>query len=355
MRILPDLLKYRELGIVSLCVISLVAFGCGKKMFPKQPGGQAPAQVKDLGAQVVPRSVDLSWTPVSAERSGATFYLIMKSELKWDNRNCLECPNPDHRPVQRLDAFSVKPDPDGKVHWSDSDIGYHRAFRYQISLVDEKGNTVSLSNPAIAKIYAGPQAPVNVTAMTQPKGILIQWKPVLKDLEGKDLHSINVSFRVERSHGDKGWEKASPAPVKGNSFYDQSISQEQIYNYRIIPVLYTDETSIFGETSGTVSAKGPESMPPSPPEKVWVVPAHGGLEVHWTESDGKNSGYHVYRREGKEIIRLTAAPVMHPPFVDQGAKKGSTYYYAVSAVSSQADHKEGLLSKWTEVRNIFSE
>ena len=81
----------------------------------------------------------------------------------------------------------------------------------------------------------------------------------------------------------------------------------------------------------------------------------GPLEIHWTESDGKNGGYHVYRREGKEIIRLTASPVQHPPFVDHGAKKGSTYSYAVSAVSTQADHKEGLLSKWTEVRNLLME
>jgi hypothetical protein len=41
--------------------------------------------------------------------------------------------------------------------------------------------------------------------------------------------------------------------------------------------------------------------------------------------------------------------------VDQGAKKGATYSYAVSAVSAQADHKEGLLSKWTEVRNLITE
>jgi hypothetical protein len=196
---------------------------------------------------------------------------------------------------------------------------------------------------------------VNLVAMTQPQGILLQWKPVLKDLEGKDLQGTSVSFRVERLFDEKSWQKAAPSYVKGNSYYDQSVAPEHGYTYRIVPVLFADDVYIFGEPSANVSAKGPESMPPTPPSKVWIIPAQGGLEINWTESDGKNSGYHVYRREGKEIIRLTATPVQHPPFLDKGAKKGLTYFYAVSAVSSQADHKEGLLSKWTEVRNLLPE
>jgi hypothetical protein len=247
----------------------------------------------------------------------------------------------------------VKPAPDGKFRWIDTDFSYRRAFRYLVSVLGEKDSPISLSNPAIAKVYPGPVAPVNLVAVTQPQGILVQWKPVLKDVEGKDLQGATLSFRVERLSGEKGWEKASPSAVKGNSYYDQTIAQGQSYTYRVIPVLFIDEVSIFGEPSATVLAKGPETMPPSPPEKVWIVPAQGVLEVHWTESDGKISGYHVYRREGKEIIRLTATPVKHPPFVEQGAKKGLTYFYAVSAVSSQPDHKEGLLSKWTEVRNLL--
>jgi hypothetical protein len=353
MRIQRELPRYRGLGIISLCILSVMFSGCGRKMFPRPEGAPPPPQVKDLAAQVMPRGVELSWTPLSGDEAKGNIYSIMRSEVKWENRACLECPAPESRQIQKMDPAAVKPDPDGKLRWIDTDVSYRRALRYQISLIGgEKGGPISLSNPAIAKVYPGPAAPVGVVAISQPQGILLQWKPVLKNLEGKDLKVADLSFRVERVVGDKGWEKASPH-VKGNSYYDQSVAPEHSYTYRVIPVLFIDEVNIFGEPSATVSVKGPESMPPSPPSKVWIVPAQGGLEVNWTESEGKNSGYHVYRREGKEIIRLTATPLQRPPFLDKGAKKGLTYFYAVSAVSSQPDHKEGLLSKWTEVRNLL--
>ena len=355
MSTLRDLPRYRGLVIISLCVLGVMISGCGKKLFPKPEGTAPPAQVKDLAAQVVPRGVELSWTSLPAAAVKGLSYSIMRSEVKWENRGCLECPAPDAMQVQKMDAASVKSAPDGKIRWLDTNVACRRAFRYQVALVDENGSFTSVSNPAIAKVYPGPVAPVNLVAVTQPQGILLQWKPVFKDIEGKDFQGANESFRVERLFGEKGWEKVSPSFVKGNSYYDQAISPELSYTYRVIPVLYIDEVYIFGEPSATVLAKGPDSMPPSPPDKVWIVPVQGGLEVQWTESDGKNSGYHVYRREGKEIIRLTATPVQHPPFVDHGAKKGLTYFYAVSAVSSQPDHKEGLLSKWTEVRNLLPE
>ncbi len=211
---------------------------------------------------------------------------------------------------------------DGKLRWVDTNVSYRRAFRYQVTVTDEKGNPLSLSNPAIAKVYPGPAAPVNLTAATQPQGILIQWKPVLKDIEGNNLDASSVSFRVERLSGEKGWEKASPSYVKGNAYLDQSVAPGQSYSYRVVPVLYMDEVYICGEPSSTAQAKGPESVPPPPPGRVWITPAHGALEIHWTETDGKTGGYHVYRREGKEIIRLTATPVAAPAFCGPGRKEG---------------------------------
>ena len=355
MRILSDSAKHKCLGIISICVLSVIISSCGVAKFPKPIGVAPPPQVNDLNAQVIPRAVELSWSPVVVKADKRVTYLIMRSELEWEKRNCLECPPPQQQLVLKMDADAVKPGGDGKIRWVDTNVSYRRVFRYQITLEDEKGLPVSQSNPAIGKVLPGPAAPVNVTAATQPQGIMIQWKPVSKDIEGNSIDMSSVSFRIERLSGEKGWEKAAPSFLKTNAYLDQSVAPGQSYTYRAVGVLYTDEVYIFGEPSATAQATGPESVQSPPPGRVWITPAQGFLEIHWTEDDVKTGGYHVYRREGKEIIRLTASPVAHPPFVDQGAKKGATYSYAVSTVSAQADHKEGLLSKWVEVRNLITE
>ena len=108
------------------------------------------------------------------------------------------------------------------------------------------------------------------------------------------------------------------------------------------PLLIMDGTTISGEPSQVHDAKSPASLPPTPPNRVWTIPAKGGMEVHWVEPEGKIVGYHVYRREGKEIIRLTSSPVQRPPYLDTSVKRNIVYFYAVSAVGAQQDHKEGL-------------
>ena len=65
-----------------------------------------------------------------------------------------------------------------------------------------------------------------------------------------------------------------------------------------------EDTLIWGEPSVFRQAKAPDALPPPPPGNVWVIPVKGALEMHWLKSEGKVEGYHVYRREGKEIIRL---------------------------------------------------
>lgn len=344
-------------GIILICLL-VATSGCGRKMFPKPAGGEKTPQAQDLNPQVTSQGVDLSWQAPTGGSAKELRYSILKSEVKWESSNCPDCPGgSEQREAHFFDAASAEKavsSSDHKIHWIDSNAAPHHAYRYQIAVQDAQGSTVALSPAVTARIYPGPAAPVNISATPQPQGILIQWKPTAKDVEGHDIKG-DLSFRVERLLQDKGWEKASPTTIKDNSYLDQAIASEQNYSYRVVPVLLTDNTSIFGEPSSIVLARATEAVLPPPPNNIWAVPTKGALEVRWTESDGKVGGYHVYRREGKEIIRLTASPIQHPPFVDHGVKRNATYFYAVSAVSAQGESKEGLLSKWIEMRNLLTE
>jgi hypothetical protein len=280
-------------------------------------------------------------------------YSILKSDIAWDKRNCLECPPVSQMQVQTIDAAAAKPGPDGKLRWTDPVVSYHRAYRYQIAIISGSGQSVSLSNPVIAKIYPGPTAPVDITATTQQRGVLLEWKQTPKDIEGKHIEPSTLSFRVQRLTGAGVWKDVSPL-VKGEAYYDQEVAPARSSTFRIVAAREIDGENVYGEPSSSITAMGPQSAPPPPPGRVWVVPARRGLEVHWIEGEGKTAGYYVYRKQGKEIVRLTASPVMRPPFIDRGVSRGGTYFYAVSAVSTAPKHEEGLLSKWVEVRNLLT-
>ena len=353
MRVLPDFAKHGRFGIILICAFSAAIAGCGRKMFPHPMGTPPPPRIDDLGGRVEPRAVELSWTPVSAAAARSIHYSILKSDISWEKRNCLECPPTAQLPVRSMDAATAKPSPDGKLRWVDPGVCTRQAYRYQIALIDDRGITLSLSNPVIAKIYPGPVAPVDLTAMTQPRGVLLQWKQAPKDIEGKHIDVSALSFRVQRLSGADTWKDISPL-VKGEAYYDQQAAPGENMTYRVVPVRSMDEENVYGEPSASVSVAGPQSAPPPPPGRVWITPAHAGLEVHWIEDEVKTAGYYVYRKQGKEIVRLTASPVLRPPFTDSGVRQGETYYYAVSAVSNLPSHEEGLLSKWVEVRNLLT-
>lgn len=358
MRILQNYARFTGLtGVVFICTMGMLLSGCGRKMFPKPGGQESTPQVRDFQADVLAHGVDLSWTIPESGVAKKVRYSILRSELRWENRNCIECPAPTQQEVNRVEPEAVPQlisPSDHKAHWFDKNVASNHAYRYQVAVTDANGTAVSTSGAVIAKTYPGPAAPTNVAAMTQPQGILLQWKAVSQDTEGRKLQG-ELSFRIDRLVGGRDWEKASPVFIKGNTFLDQGIASEQNYSYRVVPVVFFDNTTVFGEPSQVVLGRAPESVTPPPPSTVWVMPVKGSLEIRWTESEGKTGGYHVYRREGKEIIRLTASPVQHPPFVDQAVKRGINYFYAVSAVSAQQGNKEGLLSKWAEFRNVQSE
>ncbi len=347
-------------GMISILVFGLLLTGCGKKSFPKPASVETPPEVRDLRVQVRAKGVELTWTIPdqlrTTSKNNKYRFNILRSELLWNNRNCLDCPGTIQQELQLIDP--AYPDQaiaqDNRLSWTDPAVSVQHAYRYQVLVQDKNGRPVTHSNPAIAKVFPPPGPITNLMTVPGPQGILIQWKPPTKDAQGQAMHG-DLQFLVERFSPNKTWEKVSAVPVKANNFLDQGIAAENTYGYRVTSMLMFEETPIIGETSTTSQAKAPEALPPPPPNTVWAIPSKGAVEVQWTESEAKVSGYYVYRREGKEIIRLTANPVLHPPYVDQSVKPNAVYFYAVSSVSLQPDHREGLLSKWAEIRSLAFE
>jgi hypothetical protein len=349
----------KPLQLLFLLLSCLVATGCGIKGFPRPEQQAAPPQIKDAQAQVNPRGVELTWSIpdqlLTKSKVGSYQLVIQRAEIKWENRNCLECPA-QFQDKQVIETLHPEPAvrAGNKYTWVDSNVSRDHAYRYQIGIRNVQRRIVSVSNPATAKVVATPGTVPNVTAATEGQGILLRWQRPQMD-KTRTATPGQVKFLVERAPAGKTskWETISPVPVDGGEFLDTTVASNQNYDYRVTPVLVFEETNVFGEASSVQHGRAPDTVTPPPPQSVWVIPGKGQLEVHWLESDGAPMGYHVYRRQGQEIIRLTASPLGHPPFIDQHAAKNEVYFYAVSAVSQGPHVREGLLSKWVEIRNAF--
>jgi hypothetical protein len=208
----------------------------------------------------------------------------------------------------------------------------------------------------MVEVLPSPGGPENLSAIPDSQGILLQWdrpKVYLGEKAKRDKNvDLTLQFIIDRRSSGKEWQRISPTPVEENHFLDTVLVGAEMYDYRITSVLASAHSQVYGGSAEALGIRAPElkeSYPP--PHTVWVIPAKGGLQVRWIESDRPLKGYHVYRRQGGEIIRLTGEPIQHPPYFDAQVKPNSVYFYAVSAVSPNPPFTEGLLSDWAEIKS----
>jgi hypothetical protein len=349
----------RFAGLVPILLLGLVLSGCGLKTYPKPIAQEQAPQIQDLRARVRLKTVEVAWSipdQIKDAQKGVGYtFVILKSEVSWQNRNCLECLPTSQQEIVTFDIEHPAPAvrAGNTLTWTDTAVSAQSAYRYQIVLRDNNRQPLCTSNPAVVKVLTPPPAIKNLTVVPEPRGLSLQWKAGTTKTAQGSISPGEILYWVERHGPDGVWEKLSTQPVTGSTFLDSALAANQTYDYQVTPVYVFEDTLILGEPSVFRQAKAPDAVPPPPPGKVWVIPVKGALEVHWLKSEGNVEGYHVYRREGKEIIRLTATPVQNAPYLDRSVKKNVVYAYAVSSVGNQTGKREGLLSKWAEIRSLM--
>jgi len=100
------------------------------------------------------------------------------------------------------------------------------------------------------------------------------------------------------------------------------------------------------EVSQTLSLSPKPSFPLKPPSGIAAHVAGRTIFLAWFDQPDQPS-YHVYKREGSQWARLTAAPLGRPSFRLESASEGE-FVLAVSTVS--ADGSESELSTQVQVR-----
>ncbi|MEJ5347864.1 MAG: hypothetical protein WHS46_04140 [Desulfosoma sp.] len=338
-----------------MLALVFAAGSCGKKTSPWPTGLEKPPQVVNIRAQVVDGHVELSW-PIpqifqQKRQPGDLLFVVQREHSDLQRAQCSECPPEAVETLVRIDPSSHGPwqVQQDVVRWTDTSAKPEEVYRYWIGIMDKKERLVSLSASVRVHVTAEPRPLKKVETLADSRGLLVRWDAPTAAAKMPDPQ---LFFLIERRLKGLDWEPLNPELFQGNSYLDTSVEPQRLYQYRVRSARRVLDADVFGPWTESTFTKAPEKVPPPPPKTVWAVPAGEKMEVHWTECPLPVAGYHVYRREGKTIIRLTAEPLKNPPFTDTKVEPNKVYHYAVSSVSPDAPYKEGLLSKWAEVRHV---
>ncbi|ROQ92261.1 fibronectin type III domain-containing protein [Desulfosoma caldarium] len=328
---------------------------CGKKTPPRPLGPDKPPQVVDIRAEIVEGHVQLTW-PIpeifhEKKRPGDFVFVVQREHTDLQRAQCPECPSEAVRTLARIDPSSQGPwrVEQDRVQWTDTSTQENAVYRYWIGIMDNRERMLSLSVPVRVQVSAPPKPLKKLETRADAHGVLVRWNAPTAEIKGPNSQ---VSFLIERRQKGLDWEALNPEFFQGNSYLDTSVQPQEYYQYRVRPMRRALDADVLGPWTESAFIQTPEKVPPPPPTTVWAVPSGENMEVYWAECSVPVSGYHVYRRDGKTIVRLTADPLHKPPFVDTKVKPDKVYSYAVSSVSSDVPYKEGLLSKWVEVRHV---
>lgn len=371
------------MGFMFVCVSGMLLHGCGKKTLPLPEVQTPPPQVRIQDVEITPEGVVINWKcpeiKEQAKRSNifssiskqkqpnddkatklATYpycFVVAKAEVAWSGTACVECPDLPWEESKCIHpAF---PEPailrGSTLQWKDGNIRIGHAYRYRIIIYDRTSQRpLAYSPPYDVRVYDLPTPIQKAEATADNKGILLKWF-LPGDIKNSENEAKEIRFAVERRTDAATWKQIDSGDYKDTSYLDAEVIPGTTYQYRVTPYFVKDGVAIWGEPCVLPNIVAQERVLPPPPKTVWVVPGKEGLEIHWIEVSTPVKGYHVYRKqEDGTIVRLTQESIEHPPYTDKAVKPNAVYGYAVSSISPYPPYREGLVSSWIEIRNVFT-
>jgi fibronectin type 3 domain-containing protein len=203
-------------------------------------------------------------------------------------------------------------------------------YYYKVTAVNAAGEGPA-SNEVSAIPRTIPSAPQVLTATPGNGLISLSWSAPASD-GGSPITGYNV-YRGTVS----GAETLLASGVATTSYADGSVAGSTKYYYKVTAVNAAGESPASNEASATLAG-----TPPSSPQNLMAATGtKKGISLQWSAplSSGSSSitGYNVYRstRSGGET--LLARGVTGTTYQDNSAKRGTTYYYWVTAVNASGE------------------
>ena len=345
--------------------VSLIAFGfcmlvagCARIADPKPPEVHIPEAVGDLVVRQVANAMVLSFSLPGRNTDGTSagtiraleiFRITEKSEPGAEDAEVMpltgesfikQAAHIQSIPVARFseylhgDAFVIH----DIMPTEATTAPFSMKLRYAVAFVNDRHQTVGLSNQAFIKPIPLPQAPQGLTAIVTEKGVRLNWIPPAENTDGSYLPEL-VGYNVYRTEKFETFpaEPLNALPLKKAEYQDEDSEFDKTYYYSVsfVGSIVSRAESARSEVLAVVTR---DVFPPAPPENFMAIEGDDIITFFWIPSPSQDVvGYRIFRKKKGDVSRepLNSELIGSLSFNEQNAPQDAIY--EIEAVDAQGN------------------
>jgi hypothetical protein len=310
---------------VSLIVICLALFSCGKKANPSPKSAPVPGGINDLRGEVKDGVLFLSFSIPTTNRDGSKVadldaFRIVKS--------CGGCGGgfEPWKEIHLTDkaGYTIR---DGRFFTYDNDLRDGFEYAYRVHPVTIKGFQADGSNTFSIKWQRPPAAPKDVKVQEEDSRIMLTWE-----------RENDLSYNVYRQESDVyPLSPINPAPVAAAHYTDMKLQNGRQYRYQVRAVQTVGSIPYEGE-GAVLTATPQDRTPPTAPRDLKLEKKGGTVLLSWApNTEGDVAGYNVYRLTSGKPEKINSSTVPESAFTDSRPGADRFVSYQVTAVDKNGN------------------
>jgi len=217
-----------------------------------------------------------------------------------------------------------------------------RTAVYAVRAVNEKGQSVGLSNLVGVRVYPVPTPVAVIATRVTERAIELRWDAPTRTTSGTPVEAI-AGYQIYRSETGAPGSFALHGTAGTTHYEDTQFRFGQNYFYAVRTLAQYGTDTVESESSVAVEVAAKDLFPPPVPANLIVVAGAGRIDLTWDASVAPDlAGYFVYRslESGKGYERLTPQALRVLSFADTTATAGTRYYYVVTAVDAEGNESQ---------------